>query len=319
MDTTSNIYEDNVLTGIIIILALLLIYLFFFREESDGVDAVSDSVNNVNDSVDPDDNETLLKSDEPYTVSVGNPKLITRCKPLPSTKISEKLDFGYKAAYIPNSRGNICDKGNVDSSALFPSLSDENVLDNVNPDGNIIVPVSSFTGDEAPFVANCSFNKPGCDQQTTVFPGEILIKESLSLGASPESAKKDTVENFVNYYEGFIEGQGKDEDSEPESTEKKEKVVCTMYYVDWCPHCQKVKPEWDDFKKSVGSKRNGRQVVIKKVNCEKEKEICEAAKVEGYPTITFKCGDDVEYYEKERTEQGFLSFLDSFIKSLGGN
>jgi len=305
---STNLLEDNVLSGIIIVLVIVLVYLFFFREESEPTDESTDKVNES------DDNENLLDSNDPYTVSVGNPKLITRCKPINSvTKNVEKIDYSFKPTYIPNSRGNVCDK-ELDSSALFPSMSDENVLENIDSEGSPVLPVSSFSGDEAPFVANCSFQTPDCTTNTTMFPGEILMKEGIPVGSM--EAPKETVENYVNYYEGYSDDiEGLEKDNEPE----KEKIECVMYYADWCPHCQSAKPEWDEFKSDVGSVRNGHNVVIKKVECEKEKDVCKAAKVEGYPTIIFKCGDKVQHYEKERTKNGFLSFLDDFIKSLGGN
>jgi thiol-disulfide isomerase/thioredoxin len=316
------INDDSFFNGIIVILVGVLIYLLFFKDNdkqngNDGDDSDSDS----NDNSNPDDE--LLKSEEDeYTVSVGNPKLITRCKPLPPVKQAEKLDFGFKPAYTPNSRGNVCEKGKIDDSALFPSLTDEKVLDNVNPDGNIIVPVSSFSGDEAPFAANCTFSKPDCSNQTTtLFPGEILIKESLPVGST--DAPTDTVENFVDYYEGFEGCKKKDEGFDNyegfiEGATDDNTVECIMYYTDWCGYSQTALPEWSNFKKKA-DKKYSNKVSIKKVDCDKDKKTCEAESVNGFPTIKFKYNGKVEDYDGKRKEKDISSFLDDIIKGLGGH
>ena len=90
-----------------------------------------------------------------------------------------------------------------------------------------------------------------------------------------------------------------------------------MYYTDWCGYSQSALPEWEKFKKLADKKYKGK-VSIKKVDCEKEKAVCKAASVEGYPTIKFECDGKVTDYDGERKKSGFISFLDDFIKGLGG-
>jgi thiol-disulfide isomerase/thioredoxin len=340
------INDDSFFNGIIVILVGVLIYLLFFKDndKQNGNDGDGDGDSDSDGDNSNSDDELLKSEEDEYTVSVGNPKLITRCKPLPPVKQAEKLDFGFKPAYTPNSRGNVCEKGKIDDSALFPSLTDEKVLDNVNPDGNIIVPVSSFTGDEAPFAANCTFSKPDCSNQTTtLFPGEILIKESLPVGTT--NAPTDTVENFVDYYEGFegckkkgegfvnyegfIEGEcnakkkdgGEGYDNYEgfiEGATDDNTVECIMYYTDWCGYSQSALPEWAKFKKLADKKYKGK-VSIKKVDCVADEKSCKAANVEGYPTIKFGYGNKVEDYDGKREEKEISSFLDDFIKGLGGH
>lgn len=307
---TTNISENNLLTGIIILLIGVLIYLFFFKE--DQVNVIEDTPENT--------------PEDAYTVSVGNPKLITRCKPLPPINKAEIIDFGFKPAYTPNSRGNVCEKGKVDDNVLFPSLTNEKVLDNVNADGETIIPVSSFTGDEAPFAANCTFTKPDCsNQQTTLFPGEILIKESIPVGET--EAPSDTVESFSNYYEGFIENTQcgnhkktveKYDNYEGFVEEYSDTATLTFYGADWCGHCQKAKPGWDAFKRN----NEGKEINGKKVNCVYEEcgdgknEKCEQAGVKGFPTFKLDKNDgegEKEINVKERTEDGFLSTLKSLL------
>ena len=210
--------SNNGLTWLIILLIFVIVYLLYNSDYSldSVVDEVSDILDTGYDSVEEEEEEDSNiemdekaaydpKSDEPYTVSVGNPKDITRCKKIPPVEQVEQIDFSYKTMYTPNSRGNVCNKGDIEDSALFPSLTNEKSLENADANGSIIMPAASFNGTEAPFVANCSFSKPSCSNSvTTLIPGELLIKESVEPGST--DGPKDTVEEFGNYYEGFTEG-----------------------------------------------------------------------------------------------------------------
>ena len=208
--------SDDGLTWLIILLVFVIVYLLYNSDYSiyTVVDEVSDILDTGSDSSEESDEKNIEidekaaydpKSNDPYTVSVGNPKDITRCKKLPTVSQVEQIDFSYKPMYTPNSRGNVCNKGDIEESALFPTLTNEKALDNVDTEGNIVMPVASFDGTEAPFVANCTFSKPSCANSiSTLIPGEILVKESVEPGST--EGPKDTVEGFENYYEGFIEG-----------------------------------------------------------------------------------------------------------------
>ena len=211
--------SNNGLTWLIILLIFVIVYLLYSSDYSldSVVNEVSDILDTGYDSVEDTDEEEDSniemdekaaydpKSDEPYTVSVGNPKDITRCKKIPPVEQVEQIDFSYKTMYTPNSRGNVCNKGDIEDSALFPSLTNEKSLENADANGSIIMPTASYNGTEAPFVANCSFSKPSCaNSVTTLIPGELLIKESVEPGST--DGPKDTVEEFSDYYEGFTEG-----------------------------------------------------------------------------------------------------------------
>ena len=309
MNMTKN---NNFLTVIIILLLGVLIYLFFFKEE--GIFSKS----NTEDA----ENEDLpIQEEDLYTVSVGNPKLITRCKPLPPVNKVEKIDFGLKPAYTPNSRGNVCEKGKIDDNVLFPALSNENVLENITSDGETILPVSSYTGDEAPFSANCSFTKPDCsNQQTTLFPGEILVKESIPVGSN--EAPVDTVESFDNYYEGFESSQcgsyKKEEYDRYEgfTHDPDEKTVELIFYgAEWCGHCKTAKPGWNDFvDKHNGKQIKGHKLTARYEECgEGENKKCEISGIKGFPT--FKCringGNEKEINVSDRSKKGFLNALES--------
>ena len=312
MNMDMNMDNNNFLTVIIILLLGVLIYLFFFREEN--IFSKSKTENVVNE-------EAPRQEEDLYSVSVGNPKLITRCKPLPPVNKVEKIDFGLKAAYTPNSRGNVCEKGKIDDNVLFPALSNENVLENITSDGETIMPVSSYTGDEAPFSANCSFTKPECNNNnTTLFPGEILVKESIPVGSN--EAPVDTVESFENCYEGFESlqcGSSKKKEGynnyEGFSSDSGKTVDLIFYGAEWCGYCKKAMPGWNDFVGAHnGKKISGHELTATYEECgEGKNKKCEQSGIKGFPT--FKCringGTEKEINVSDRTKKGFLNALES--------
>jgi thiol-disulfide isomerase/thioredoxin len=63
-----------------------------------------------------------------------------------------------------------------------------------------------------------------------------------------------------------------------------------FFFADWCPHCKKAKPHWEEVKQSYSGKVvNGYTMVFTEVDCSKETEEMKKTtaeyEIEGYPTI----------------------------------
>ena len=84
----------------------------------------------------------------------------------------------------------------------------------------------------------------------------------------------------------------------------------TMFYADWCGHCKKAKPAFEEFaadgQKMVGDKT----VVVKMINADSGDSKLESLGVKGYPTFMLEMptGEVVEYKGK-RDVPGYLEFL----------
>jgi len=91
-----------------------------------------------------------------------------------------------------------------------------------------------------------------------------------------------------------------------------ESSIFTMYYADWCGHCQRAKPEF----MKLGSTQTigGRSVSIKLVNPETNPDDAAGVDVKGYPTIVLKKGSQMIEYAGERTHEAFVSFLQQNAK-----
>jgi thiol-disulfide isomerase/thioredoxin len=72
----------------------------------------------------------------------------------------------------------------------------------------------------------------------------------------------------------------------------------TLYWAEWCPHCHEIMPEWE----KLGDGYKG--VTIEAIE-EQDSDV----KVDGYPTIIFRNGRNMEKYEGERTKNAILKFL----------
>ena len=90
---------------------------------------------------------------------------------------------------------------------------------------------------------------------------------------------------------------------------KKANITFILYYVDWCPHCKTVKPEWEKLENDKSFKN----ITIKKINCEKDEKAAEENNIEGFPTILFSKNGKIESYEGGREYGDFKQFLEKKI------
>ena len=68
-----------------------------------------------------------------------------------------------------------------------------------------------------------------------------------------------------------------------------ELLVFVLIYVDWCPHCKTIKPDWKNLVNNHNNtKVNGKNVQVVSVNAEGsevEREVANDLNAKGYPTI----------------------------------
>lgn len=87
-----------------------------------------------------------------------------------------------------------------------------------------------------------------------------------------------------------------------------------LFSVDWCPYCKKAKPIWDNLKNEVGDNVNGVPVVFVEVDCEKEKELANKYKIEGYPTIKLIYNGQIIEYDAKPDVSTLKEFLNTSIQ-----
>jgi thiol-disulfide isomerase/thioredoxin len=93
------------------------------------------------------------------------------------------------------------------------------------------------------------------------------------------------------------------------NTRKKEAQVL-FFFADWCPHCKKAKPEWEQFKEEYDGKTvNGYSISCQSIDCTSDKDqktaiIIKEYNIESYPTIIMVVGDNKIDYDSKVTKSG---------------
>lgn len=85
------------------------------------------------------------------------------------------------------------------------------------------------------------------------------------------------------------------------------------FYTEWCPYCKKSRPEWNSFKELVELQSFKETLTLKEVDCDKNPEIADNYKIEGYPTIKLIYKGEVYDYDAKPDSKTLLQFVQSII------
>jgi thiol-disulfide isomerase/thioredoxin len=101
--------------------------------------------------------------------------------------------------------------------------------------------------------------------------------------------------NNFSYYEGYSNEPNSGAPVVPGATLR-------MFSVDWCPHCKKAAPVFEEVRREYDGKIvNGHKLVFEVINAEdpKHESLVNEFKVTGYPTVIFtKNNKNIEYESK---------------------
>ena len=89
-----------------------------------------------------------------------------------------------------------------------------------------------------------------------------------------------------------------------------------LFYTEWCPHCKKTKPEWEQLKKNYsGNNINGYKLNFIDVDCDANPEIADKFKVEGYPTIKLVKGNQIVEFDAKPDVKTLEQFLSTVLNN----
>lgn len=86
----------------------------------------------------------------------------------------------------------------------------------------------------------------------------------------------------------------------------------TMYYADWCGHCQSAKPEFTKFSEQGTITVGNQSCKIRMISPEHDPDSVKGKNIKGYPSFLLETvdGQTVEY-TGERNTAGYMSFLNA--------
>lgn len=89
---------------------------------------------------------------------------------------------------------------------------------------------------------------------------------------------------------------------------------CVLTCVQWCGHCKKLAPIWEQLAAEFSSNDSAR---VAHVDCTKAKSLCKDQGIGGYPTLkVFYDGREVETYRGVRDLSSLSTFLSESVAKL---
>ena len=110
---------------------------------------------------------------------------------------------------------------------------------------------------------------------------------------------------------------------------RNKEAVVYFFYADWCPHCRKAKPEWQEFKRKYDNENalvNGYRVNCKSIDCTKDVKNCndgecmevkaliDRYQIDSYPTVKMvdDNGETIDF-DSKITNVGLEKFVDTIL------
>ena len=86
------------------------------------------------------------------------------------------------------------------------------------------------------------------------------------------------------------------------------------FYAPWCGHCKSLAPTWQSLSDRL-QESDANDVIIAKVDCTKEKEVCNRFKVNGYPSLKYFADRKMFPYKGARDIDALYDFVTEGYKS----
>ena len=85
------------------------------------------------------------------------------------------------------------------------------------------------------------------------------------------------------------------------------KSQVVLFKAEWCSHCKRFKPEWDQLNDNQTLKNKVKFVTL---DSEKDKEQIEKYNIQGFPTILINKNNKITSYEGPRTAEALTRVIE---------
>jgi len=97
-----------------------------------------------------------------------------------------------------------------------------------------------------------------------------------------------------------------------------QEVIVYFFHVDWCPHCKKALPEWNNFVSKYDKKEiNGYIIKCSDIDCTTETsditEYINTYKINSYPTIKLIKGSDIIDFDSKISSSSLEKFVNTML------
>ena len=104
------------------------------------------------------------------------------------------------------------------------------------------------------------------------------------------------------------------ENKEFENVEDVVDAEMYYFYTEWCPHCEEVKPVWDEIREKYSNKYFN--ISFFSIDCDKDKDTADDFNVKEYPSYVLVVKGKKYIYDAQLDRETFSLFLNSVVKSL---
>lgn len=85
-----------------------------------------------------------------------------------------------------------------------------------------------------------------------------------------------------------------------------EKVEMQLFYADWCGHCTRLKPAWNE-----ATRKGKRLAAWTKMDCTTDRSLAKKHNVSSFPTIHRVSGNRRTVFVDERTPERIIKFAET--------
>ena len=86
-----------------------------------------------------------------------------------------------------------------------------------------------------------------------------------------------------------------------------------FFYTEWCPHCKKAEPIWQQFKEqNEGKIINNYKLIFRDIDADKDEATANLFDIQAFPTITLKKNQEITEYDAKPQ----VATLNKFINTV---